>query len=235
MTANELYRLTPKRTTKEICNLYKHIDKLDPNCEYEANDRVEIKEIVSYCFDGRRVWDLNTVWFDGMPVMVIQEAGRDGDDHTDNYVTDYPKYREMVNYILSLPKDNDNCTRLNPDTDEPNLTTFYNHTLSDFYDPDFVPEHKVGDILEIMIPEDYLNWWNSKEQIKVRVKILNVYDIPYDTYRVMELDRKIHYGTYGNKEDKTFIIRKEDIPNDDTMDYENIYHRINCDLELLIR
>lgn len=120
MTANELYNIKPKSVTKELYNLHKHIDELDSFCNYEANERVEVKEIISYCFDGRRVWDLSTIWFDGNPVMVIQEAGREGEDHVADYVTDKERYREMIQYLRSLEEEDDNYSFLEPDKDEPN-------------------------------------------------------------------------------------------------------------------
>lgn len=232
MTANELYNLKPKNVTKEIYNLYKHIDILDSFCNYEANERVEVKEIISYCFDGRRVWNLSTVWFDGNPVMVIQEAGREGDDHVADYVTDKERYREMIQYLRSLEEEDDNYSFLEPDKDEPNLTSFYGHELSDFYDPDFKPKYNIGDIIEVEVPENSLSWWNS-EYIKVKAEILNVYDNPYDTYRLREIERKIHYGNFRDEDDKTYIKWVKEIKENDSVKYDSIYFRVNKELEYI--
>lgn len=234
MTANELYNIKPKSVTKELYNLHKHIDELDSFCNYEANERVEVKEIISYCFDGRRVWDLSTIWFDGNPVMVIQEAGREGEDHVADYVTDKERYREMIQYLRSLEEEEDNYSFLEPNKDEPNLTSFYGHELSDFYDPDFKPKYKVGDIIEVEVPENFLNWCDS-ESIKVKAEILNVYDNPYDTYRLREIERKIHYRNFRDEDNKTYIKWVKDIDENDSDKYDSIYFRVNKDLEYIQR
>ena len=66
------------------------------------NQKIEIKTIKHFDFDYRRFWALNTVWFEESPVMVIQNAGREGDDHSERFITSETLYKSMVDYLNSL-------------------------------------------------------------------------------------------------------------------------------------
>ncbi len=46
----------------------------------ESSVRLSIRTHKYFNFDGRRFWRLASVWFDNKPVMIIQNAGREGDD-----------------------------------------------------------------------------------------------------------------------------------------------------------
>ena len=84
-TAADLYKMTPERSTKELSYLvgcyYNHIPEVGNDIESVkyllSSDRVEIKFLKDWNFDFRRVWQLATVWFDGNPVMITQNAGRE--------------------------------------------------------------------------------------------------------------------------------------------------------------
>jgi len=56
--------------------------------EVEKTQRMETRTIVDHDYDGRRGWTLQTVWFDGKPVMVVNSSGRDGDEYHDRWITD---------------------------------------------------------------------------------------------------------------------------------------------------
>jgi len=49
---------------------------------------IEVRVHCHSNYDSRRFWRLASVWLDGNPVMVIQNAGREGDDHHKRFVTD---------------------------------------------------------------------------------------------------------------------------------------------------
>ena len=57
------------------------------------NPRITIKTIKYFNFDGRRFWQLATVWFDDQPIMITRNAGREGDDHATRFVTNEDGYR----------------------------------------------------------------------------------------------------------------------------------------------
>jgi len=68
----------------------------------QRSTRVEVKVYKDFDFDGRRFWRLLSVWFDRQPVMILQNAGREGDDYVDRIITDGARYGAMVTHIHSL-------------------------------------------------------------------------------------------------------------------------------------
>ncbi len=117
-TCRKLYAGTPERVItgndaiRELSGCYyNHLPEIPgwgTGGDYDQ-DRVEVRVLAYVNFDGRRYWQLATVWYrdeleDGplwVPFMVIQNAGREGDDHSDRFVTDSALYAKAVRYILS--------------------------------------------------------------------------------------------------------------------------------------
>jgi hypothetical protein len=114
MTPKELYNLASEREYLLdepygilIGTYYNHVPELDVLNVYspgmfDPSSLVTIKELKHFNFDYRRYWRLATVWVDQSPVMVIQNAGREGDDWAKRYVTDEINYRIMVRHLFSL-------------------------------------------------------------------------------------------------------------------------------------
>lgn len=153
MTPNELYKRMPENSHFDLDNLvgfyYNHIPEIDAHDISNANEteqRVLIKEYKFFDFDGRRFWRLASVWFDGTkddkladaykPVMIIQNAGREGDDYDGRFITDEKLYLEMVTYIRSLINDRPYQTSdvVDPDVDINNLTSFYGNELDGHFE-----------------------------------------------------------------------------------------------------
>lgn len=135
----ELYNMEPIHEEKCLGELkgfyYNHIPEVDLGWSSSAyglnNERVTIKCYKNHCFDGRRVWKLASVWLDEKPVMIIQNAGREGDDHAKKFVTNKQLYIEMINYIQSLvKKDFDDVEEYNENEDNERLITFYGYNLN---------------------------------------------------------------------------------------------------------
>jgi hypothetical protein len=134
----ELYRRQPEKVTKEIGYLkgfyYDHIPEINEEWEWELwrldNEKIEIRFYKDHCFDDRRIWRLASVWFDGNPVMIIQNAGREGDDYSRRFITDKNKYIEMIDYIKSLIRtDNEIKDLVDLEQECGELVTFYGYTL----------------------------------------------------------------------------------------------------------
>ena len=92
MKPSELYKMKPEEITKNIDCLwgcyYSHIPEIEHlYIDAEKNERVKIHTYKYFCFDGRRIWHLAAVKFDDKFVMIIQNAGREGDDHAAPIVT----------------------------------------------------------------------------------------------------------------------------------------------------
>ena len=106
--------------------------------EYQNSERLEIRVIKRFDFDHRRFWLLATVWMDKKPVMIIQNAGREGDDHNARFITDEPLYKEMIFHIreLFLPRCRDihYVETINSELKIPILTAFYGNSLDGYFD-----------------------------------------------------------------------------------------------------
>lgn len=109
MTPNELYAREPEKKDKDLDVLvghrYNHIKEIESLSMYGVklapgkNDRITIKYYKDFDFDYKRFWRLASVWFDDTPIMIIQNAGRGGDDHHRRIITDPVRYGEMIGYI----------------------------------------------------------------------------------------------------------------------------------------
>lgn len=194
----DLYRMEPQDISRSIGKLhgsnYDHLEELTRKLNVfsyygleDANEKVEIRYYAHYFFDERREWRLASVWFEDKPVMIIQNAGREGDDHARRYITDENAFKQMLDYIEFIIQEGeeDPIDVVSEDDDIEELDTFYGHTLASFYDLDFVPEFKVGDEVEALIatkkPYGYIS--ESTEMKKVKVEITEVRPSnPYDTY-----------------------------------------------------
>lgn len=145
MKPSELYAMEPESEAKGIEGIkgcsYNHV----PECFGDFDslmysegfcERITQKEIKYFNFDGRRYWRLATVWFDGKPVMVTQNAGREGDDHARRFITDAEAYKDMVQYIdhECVKQNLVNIESHDPDADIDGLETFYGNTLRGYFE-----------------------------------------------------------------------------------------------------
>ena len=134
MTPRQLYARTPQGTSDNLYVLRKFVPEID---QFPAHsNRVEIRCYEHHHFDHRRIWVLAGVFLDGRPVMVIQEAGRDGDDHVKRYVTDWDHYKRLVSYLWSRvpePTSSNSDELIGMDDDVRGLTEFYGGVLGDTF------------------------------------------------------------------------------------------------------
>lgn len=100
------------------------------------NPRITIKTIRYFNFDGRRFWQLATVWFDDKPIMITRNAGREGDDHATRFVTNEDGYRQMIKYVQSLIGIEVDLVEdlVDPNEDINELETFYGNTLDGLFE-----------------------------------------------------------------------------------------------------
>lgn len=76
------------------------INGIDP--ALNVNERVKIHYHADKDFDSRRGWVLASVWFDSMPVMIIQKSGREYEDFQKRFITNLLAFREMEEYLRTL-------------------------------------------------------------------------------------------------------------------------------------
>jgi hypothetical protein len=140
-TPRELYALKPYKVHHDLYPLiYLHLENeipygdVDTNAA-EAEEQIEIRVLADECEDGRRTWTLETVWFCGNPVMVVNSSGRDGDEYHNRYITDLIQFENMLKFLRAFCKNNE-IEGLVIDLDKtiPDMTEFYNATLHDYYD-----------------------------------------------------------------------------------------------------
>lgn len=142
----DLYEMKPTRIDKDINQLYgcyyNHVPEIDSfgfgaYINDEANTEIEIHYYKDHCFDGRRVWQLAAVSFKGTFVMIIQNAGREGDDWSERFITNKEHYDDMVKYIMTLlpPADDrsmDDVCELEEDVK--GLDEFYGNKLDGYFE-----------------------------------------------------------------------------------------------------
>ncbi|HCH9337301.1 TPA: hypothetical protein PNO69_004497 [Salmonella enterica] len=113
ITAKEVYQLPSQSETNELWSLkgyyYDFLPEIGDelySIKPEDNKRLKIKVLKEFDFDGRRFWRLQTLWIDNKPVMIMQNAGREGDDHRKRFITNKELYKEVVSYVRELIGEN---------------------------------------------------------------------------------------------------------------------------------
>ncbi len=136
MSAQDVYALPAVRTSTQIYEIgEEHLPELDGSLwdiPEDRNTRVEVRFHGDHDFDGRRIWQLASCWFDGVPVMIIQNGGREGRDHQARFITDAPAYVDMLAYIVSLYAPEQRYSAedvIDPATPLPELTSFWSCDL----------------------------------------------------------------------------------------------------------
>lgn len=140
MKPSDLYQRQPEKVNNDLSVLfgcyYNHMPEAGENywqirSPAVESKRLEIRYYKDHSYDGRRIWRLASVWFDGNPFMIIQNAGREGDDHSARFITDAGRYEEAVVYVKSLlPPDFGTIPDVvEAEVDIPSLTSFYSSDL----------------------------------------------------------------------------------------------------------
>lgn len=147
-TPNELYAMDPEKIDNNIAILigchYNHIE--ESGLKYgsldfalvtdNVNERVKIKYLKDFNFDYRRFWRLASVWYDGIPVMIIRNAGREGDDHYSRFITNKEAFHEMCLHIRSLVplQVEEIIDVIDSEKDIKDLLEFYGNHLNGYFD-----------------------------------------------------------------------------------------------------
>lgn len=138
MKPSELYALEVKEVWKDLWVLngcyYHHVPELEAvwsMLDFSKNEKVELRVFGHVNYDTRRFWLLAGVYFDGHPVMVIRNAGREGDDHHSRFITDGGRYFDLVKYLAGLanPKRDVPLDVVDVEKDIPDLCSFYGESL----------------------------------------------------------------------------------------------------------
>jgi len=148
LTPNHVYYLLPVQEVSHSPSLlagcyFDHLrgSRIDPTevqFYSKDSDRLEIKIHKYFEFDYRpRYWRLMSVWFDGKPIMICQNAGREGDDWEERFITDKQGFIEMVTHIktlLNTPMDDKIEDVVDPDAQlGRKLIAFYGNKIDGYF------------------------------------------------------------------------------------------------------
>lgn len=117
--------MTTIRNQPNITNLLKCDSKEEPDCyklkgynfnhirellDYDEGGQISsffenglrVKTLAHYDYDYRRFWDISFVYYKDVPFMMIQNAGREGDDHAIRFIFDIEKYKECITDLSTI-------------------------------------------------------------------------------------------------------------------------------------
>lgn len=101
-----------------------------------------VKTIVSFLYDPRRTWEMSFVYYKDIPFMLIQNAGREGDDHSMRYIFNKEWYLQCIR-DLKEPVIEEYETKFVDDIHAINLSyvRFYQNDIanSEFFDMVKIP------------------------------------------------------------------------------------------------
>lgn len=130
-TPNDLLAVDLYDETTDVSGLvgcyYNHVPELPEFEEFDEGHSVIIRIYEMSWYDHRRFWQLASVWLKDKPVMIIQNAGREGDDWSRRYIVDVDAYRAMVSNLMAHINQKQHDVENVVDPSEPiqNLIAFY--------------------------------------------------------------------------------------------------------------
>lgn len=151
---NEVYSNEESDCSKLIGFYYNHIPELAYDKYFGGWDKfyesgLRVKTIAHYGYDSRRYWDLSLVFYKEIPIMLIQNAGREGDDHRSRYIFNVETYKQCIE-DLSVVDDDDkdiNLENINLeetfivydlDAENVNYLRFYGNDIDNNEEYDFI-------------------------------------------------------------------------------------------------
>jgi hypothetical protein len=141
-TANELYTAQPVKTTggKWDWDLVSILENVLDNFQLYDYDfpmdtgqpcKIEAKILFFHSFDGERIMELGSLWFQGKPFAIFQLAGRGGKDHEVLYVTDRDVYLSFRSYLENFKSIWVAPNIVDPNRRLPDYTAFYGHNCDE--------------------------------------------------------------------------------------------------------
>jgi hypothetical protein len=113
VTPNELYALKPVEILRDdlgplkgSAGAYDHLPEVSARVDELAGiargplaGRFDLRFYARRSIDERRVWWLYALYLDGAPVMILQNAGREGDDFYRRIVTHPDRLASVVTFL----------------------------------------------------------------------------------------------------------------------------------------
>ena len=130
MTPKEIFELDPIRSADTYFLEGHFSDALGvwDHDWLESLRRITVDIVADYVCEYHRSWTLSCVRLDGEPVMILQAAGRGGDDYREEYVVDGAKHKELEDLLReSVDKPGPHVVGMNEDYSY--FTSFYGENM----------------------------------------------------------------------------------------------------------
>lgn len=104
MTPNQLYKTKPIKQNHRVHDAARLLNFMyEYDIPYNRIDkRIQVRYYADVDYDGRRGWQLASVWFNGVPVAISQRAGRELRDHSEVMITNKTKYLELLGLLYQI-------------------------------------------------------------------------------------------------------------------------------------
>lgn len=136
MKPSEIYDRIPEEETYNLYNVKDcfaelYVTKISDVDERELNKKILVKTVKYHSYDGYRIWEILSVWFEDKPFMISMNAGRSGRDDSRLIITDKQLYTDASSYLvdLMLNIEKEDIKEINPDKDCDDLECFYGHSV----------------------------------------------------------------------------------------------------------
>ncbi len=136
MKPSEIYDRIPENETYDLYNVKNCFPDLFSTTvsdvdERELNKKILTKTVKYHSYDGYRIWEMLSVWFEDKPFMISMNAGRGGRDDNKLIITDKQLYANASCYLvdLMLNLEKEDIVETNPNEDCDDLECFYGHSV----------------------------------------------------------------------------------------------------------
>ena len=136
MKPSEIYDRIPENETYDLYSVKNCFPDLFSTTvsdvdERELNKKILTKTVKYHSYDGYRIWEMLSVWFEDKPFMISMNAGRGGRDDNSLIITDKQLYANASSYLvdLMLNLEKEDIKEINPDEDCDDLECFYGHSV----------------------------------------------------------------------------------------------------------
>lgn len=121
----------------------------------DAEKSLSVNQVYFSCEDGERTIEMYTVYYHGMPVMIVQKAGRGGEDFFRRFVTNATGYGEVVDYLRNaFNKTTEDCFDPEADRYIDDVLSIYGNDVSEQFG--LLPEPKVDGLLILHVSREEL-------------------------------------------------------------------------------
>lgn len=137
MKPSEIYNRVPEDETFDLYSVKNCFTDLSYNItvsdidERELNKKILVKTVKFHSFDGYRIWEMLSIWFENKPFMITMCAGRGGRDDSKVIITNKQLYSDASSYLfeLMINLEKEDIKEINPDEDCDDLECFYGHDV----------------------------------------------------------------------------------------------------------